>query len=149
MSPPGPWTPRELTRSAVAETCLNICFHGIGSPARDLEDGEAPYWVGRETFLRVLDEVATWPRVALSFDDGNASDIEIGLPALKDRGLQATFFVLAARLDQPGSLSRDAVRELHTAGMTMGSHGMDAPPVARYAGTGSGRRTGRGQAGHR
>lgn len=112
----------------MGEACLNLCFHGIGSPTRDLEDGEEPYWVERDTYLHVLDEVMTWPRVALSFDDGNASDVEIGLPALQERGLDATFFVLAGRLDQPGSLSRSAVRELRAAGMGIGSHGMDHRP---------------------
>ena len=45
----------------------------------------------------------------ISFDDGNASDLEIGLPALLERGLTATFFVLAGRLGRPGSLDADEV----------------------------------------
>lgn len=107
---------------------VNVCFHGVGTPARELEPGEAPYWVDHATFLAVLDVVADDPRVRISFDDGNASDIELGLPALLERGLIATFFVLAGRIDQPGSLSTDHVRSLATAGMRIGTHGMDHRP---------------------
>lgn len=107
---------------------VNVCFHGIGTPARRLEPGESPYWVDRDTFLAVLDAVATDPRVRISFDDGNASDIEVGLPALLERGLSATFFVLAGRLDRPGSLGTHDVQALAAAGMTIGTHGMDHRP---------------------
>lgn len=104
---------------------INICFHGIGTPGRELEVGESAYWITADMFERMLDEIATWPNVRLSFDDGNASDIEIGLPALRARALDATFFVLAGRLESPGSLDADAVRELRRQGMDIGSHGMD------------------------
>ena len=99
---------------------VNVCFHGIGTPQRVLEPGEDSYWISRDTFLGVLDRVVDRDHVRLSFDDGNASDVEFALPALLERGLTATFFVVAGRLDQPGSLSRDDVRRLHDAGMTIG-----------------------------
>jgi peptidoglycan/xylan/chitin deacetylase (PgdA/CDA1 family) len=102
---------------------VNICFHGIGTPGRELEPGEDTYWVTTDSFLSILDEVASWPSVHLSFDDGNTSDVEIALPALVERGLRAEFFVLAGRLDQPGSLGADDVRALDRAGMTIGNHG--------------------------
>ncbi|PKH37438.1 Polysaccharide deacetylase [Nocardioides alpinus] len=110
---------------------VNVCFHGVGTPARELEPGEAPYWIDVPTFLGVLDLVVNDPRVQLSFDDGNASDVLIGLPALLERGLDATFFVLAGRLDQPGSLSTQDVRDLAAAGMRIGTHGMDHVPWRR------------------
>lgn len=107
---------------------VNVCFHGIGTPGRELEPGEDAYWVDPPTFHGVLDAVAGRPDVRLSFDDGNASDAEIALPALVERGLHATFFVLAGRLDEPGSLSADAVRDLVGHGMAVGSHGMHHHP---------------------
>jgi peptidoglycan/xylan/chitin deacetylase (PgdA/CDA1 family) len=110
------------------ESVINICFHGIGTPARELEPGESRYWIGVDTFHRVLDDLAGWPAVRISFDDGNASDIEIGLPALRARGLSADFFVLAGRLGAPGSLDEPAVKELVAAGMTVGTHGMNHIP---------------------
>lgn len=103
---------------------LNICFHGIGTPQRELEPGEAPYWIGVDQFHRILDEIATWPHTRISFDDGNASDLEVGLPGLLERNLRADFFVLAGRLDSTGSLDRDGVRELQRNGMVIGTHGM-------------------------
>lgn len=105
-------------------TATNLCFHGIGTPGRALEPGEDRYWVSRDAFLRILDALVDRPSVLLSFDDGNVSDVEIGLPALVERGLTATFFVLAGRLEDRGSLAADQVRELVSAGMRIGSHGM-------------------------
>lgn len=75
-------------------------------------------------FQRILDEIATWPSTQISFDDGNASDAEIGLPALVQRGLSAHFFPIAGRLDMRGSLGPDEVRDLATHGMAVGTHGM-------------------------
>jgi peptidoglycan/xylan/chitin deacetylase (PgdA/CDA1 family) len=102
----------------------NICFHGIGTPERELEPGEDRYWVDTDRFLRILDEIARWPSVAISFDDGNASDARIGLPALVDRGLHGSFFLLAGRLGLPGSVGHDDVKHLVGSGMTIGTHGM-------------------------
>jgi hypothetical protein len=103
---------------------INVCFHGVGKPTRELEPGEAGYWISEDQFNRILDEVVTWPAVRLSFDDGNTSDLEIALPALLERGLRADFFALAGRLDMPGALDPDGVRELHRYGMRIGTHGM-------------------------
>lgn len=107
---------------------LNVCFHGIGTPGRDLEPGEAAYWITTDQFHRYLDRLVGRPEVRISFDDGNASDAEIGLPALRERGLRAIFFVLAGRLDRPGSLASEQVRELVGVGMSVGTHGMDHRP---------------------
>ena len=106
-------------------TVTNVCFHGIGTPARDLEPREQSYWVGRDAFLEILDALVGHPEVRISFDDGNASDLEIALPALVQRGLTATFFVLAGRLEARGSLTTEHVRELGRAGMAIGTHGME------------------------
>ncbi len=107
---------------------VNLCFHGIGAPTRATEPGEDDYWISADLYHRVLDLAAADPRVRISFDDGNTSDLEVGLPGLVERGLDATFFVLAGRLDQPGSLSTEDVRALTAAGMRIGSHGMDHRP---------------------
>jgi len=74
-------------------------------------------------FEQVLDAVVGRDDVLLTFDDGNASDVEIALPRLLERGLTAEFFVLAGVLGQPGKLDPDGVRELRKAGMAIGSHG--------------------------
>ncbi|ERG64529.1 hypothetical protein L332_08720 [Agrococcus pavilionensis RW1] len=104
-------------------TTTLLCFHGIGTCREEREPGESRYWVTQDAFQRMLDEVADAPRAGLSFDDGNRSDVDIALPALEERGLTATFFALAGRLDDPASLSAGDLRALAGAGMRIGSHG--------------------------
>lgn len=107
---------------------VNLCFHGVGRPLRPLEPGEDRYWISETLFQHVLDEVGDRPNITLSFDDGNTSDLAIGLPALMERNLGAHFFLLAGRLGTRGSLGEEDVRQLANAGMTIGSHGMSHRP---------------------
>ena len=104
---------------------INVCFHGIGQPQRTLEPGEDRYWITKDSFRRILDVLAERPEVHISFDDSNDSDLVHALPELVDRGLRATYFVLAGRFGAAGSLDEDDVRELAGHGMSIGSHGMD------------------------
>lgn len=101
---------------------INICFHGIGT-GEEREPGGANYWIGRDLFLGVVDDLRDRADVRISFDDGNASDIEVGLPALLERGLLATFFPLAGRLGESSSLGVDDLRLLRSSGMGIGTHG--------------------------
>lgn len=107
---------------------INLCFHGIGTIDHEREAGESRYWVDKERFLRILDEVRESPDVRLSFDDGNRSDVEVAFPALSERALRASFFALAGRLDDPASLSPFDLRYLRNAGMEIGSHGWAHTP---------------------
>jgi peptidoglycan/xylan/chitin deacetylase (PgdA/CDA1 family) len=107
---------------------INLGFHGIGTPERELEPEEDQYWIEPDRFEELLDVAQEMPSVRLTFDDGNASDLSIALPALVDRGLTASFFVIAGRLGQPGSLAADDVRGLSEAGMTIGTHGLRHRP---------------------
>jgi peptidoglycan/xylan/chitin deacetylase (PgdA/CDA1 family) len=102
----------------------NVNFHGVGEPPRELVAGEAMVWLDTDRFLRTLDWLRGRSDVWISFDDGNRSDIEIALPALLERGMTATFFVLAGRLDDAQSLGVEDVRRLRAAGMAIGSHGL-------------------------
>ncbi len=107
---------------------INLTFHGIGEPERSLEPGEQALWISHEQFLSVLDCVAHRSDVAISFDDGNASDVEQALPALLERGLSATFFVVSGRLGAPHFLDEAGMRALAAAGMMIGCHGMRHRP---------------------
>jgi peptidoglycan/xylan/chitin deacetylase (PgdA/CDA1 family) len=102
---------------------VNLTVHGIGPVDRDLAPDEDSTWVSVEQFEQVLDAVVGCPDVRLTFDDGNASDREIALPRLLERGLTAEFFVLAGLLGEPGRLRVEDVRELMACGMAIGSHG--------------------------
>lgn len=106
-------------------TSVVVTVHGIGTPKRDLEPGEDRTWVTLDQFERVLDAAAGRPDVRITFDDGNDSDVELALPRLVERGLAAEFFLLAGRMDRPGSVDRTGLRQLLDAGMSIGSHGWD------------------------
>lgn len=103
-------------------------FHGIGTPDRALEPGEAPYWISRDLLVATLDLAAVHAdavRVDVTFDDGNASDLAIGAEELGRRGIAATFFVLSARIGMRGALSAEDIRTLSRQGHGIGSHGAD------------------------
>ena len=61
--------------------------------------------------------------IAVTFDDGDASVIDVAWPLLAERGIQATVFVLSERIDRPGSLSTADLRTLAAAGWEIASHG--------------------------
>jgi peptidoglycan/xylan/chitin deacetylase (PgdA/CDA1 family) len=107
----------------VEASVVTLTVHGIGPAGHEFAPGEERTWVGIEQFEQMLDAAVGRSDVQLTFDDGNASDLDVALPRLVERGLTAEFFVLAGLLGQPGRLDRDGVRELHRAGMWIGSHG--------------------------
>lgn len=107
---------------------INFCFHGVGVCASEREPGEARYWIAEDLFKRVLDEASNRSNVRLSFDDGNRSDVEVALPELSARGLDATFFVIADRLDDERSLHADDLVLLRESGMQIGNHGWSHIP---------------------
>ena len=122
---------------------LSFALAGTGvAIVPDLRPGAAPAEAAAEKPERVRRKGALrragWPAVRLSFDDGNASDVEIGLPGLLERGLTATFFPLAGRLDTPAASAAD-LTALPGQGMTVGTHGMwhvpwrGLPPAERDA----------------
>lgn len=105
---------------------VNVNVHGIGPrPTRPLDEGEDRVWISVEQFEGLLDATIGRPDVTLTFDDGNLSDLEIGLPRLLERGLRARFYVCAGLLGEPDRLDAAGVRELQGAGMVIGSHGWD------------------------
>ena len=114
-----------MIRPDVPDQILNLNFHGIGRPiGRDFGPNERDYWVTPETFTAALDACADRGDIALSFDDGNWSDLEVALPALQQRGLSATFFIVPGWLGEPGFMSKQDLKELVAAGMTIGNHGL-------------------------
>jgi peptidoglycan/xylan/chitin deacetylase (PgdA/CDA1 family) len=72
--------------------------------------------------------------VLLSFDDGTDAQFTVALPELQQRHLTATFFVPTVVIDKPGYFSTDQVRQLDTAGMTIGAHTWDHRRVDKYQG---------------
>jgi peptidoglycan/xylan/chitin deacetylase (PgdA/CDA1 family) len=107
----------------VSHRIVNILFHGIGKAPRRLTLGEAELWVETGSFRTLLGTARARDDVRISFDDGNRSDFEIALPTLLELDLTASFFIVAARLEVPGFVTRDDVRNLADAGMAIGLHG--------------------------
>jgi peptidoglycan/xylan/chitin deacetylase (PgdA/CDA1 family) len=100
-------------------------FHGIGEPVRPMDPpDEINVWLDTEDFASLIERVAHVPRVEITFDDGNKSDVDIALPILLEHGLTATFLPIVAKLGEPGYLSEGDVRLLVRSGMTVGTHGM-------------------------
>jgi peptidoglycan/xylan/chitin deacetylase (PgdA/CDA1 family) len=109
----------------VAQRILTLCFHGVGSPKRQLETDEEQFWLESGQFAEILETIRSHERpVDLTFDDSNESDVIEVLPKLMSAGLIAQFFVIAGRVDSAGSLSSQQVQQLHNSGMVIGSHGM-------------------------
>ena len=104
----------EVRRAAAGrgpETGMNgliaLNFHGIGTPAREIEPGEAPYWVATERFDAILDRIAAHPeraRIRITFDDGNLSDLTVALPALGRAASRG--FLRAERADRRAGIAR-------------------------------------------
>jgi peptidoglycan/xylan/chitin deacetylase (PgdA/CDA1 family) len=107
----------------VPDSVVNLTVHGIGPARHELAPGEDQTRIGIGQFERLLDAVVGRADVRITFDDGNASDVDIALPRLLERGLAAEFFVLVGLLNRPGRLDPDGVRALQRSGMAVGSHG--------------------------
>lgn len=78
-------------------------------------------------FLNALQTGASLPEkpVILSFDDGYRDNYENAFPALRERNMTATFFVVSDFIDQerPEYLTWDMAREMLAGGMSIESHG--------------------------
>jgi peptidoglycan/xylan/chitin deacetylase (PgdA/CDA1 family) len=114
-------------------------YHRIGEADRQPDDDV--YTVALENFaeqLRILDHCgcaavtmaqagpsAGPPLVALTFDDGFASDLHAAAPLLAAHGRQATYFLSPALVGRPGYLTWDEARELSRLGHEIGAHGWD------------------------
>jgi peptidoglycan/xylan/chitin deacetylase (PgdA/CDA1 family) len=105
---------------------MNACLmrHGIGPLPPHVGADETPYWISRESFDTIVELMQKIP-ARLTFDDGNATDATIALPALMKAGLKASFFIPSARIGTEGYVSEDTIRELHSGGMEIGSHGCE------------------------
>ena len=101
-----------------------LAFHGVGLVPRSREPGEERYWLEKERFLRILDLLAKRNDVELSFDDGNISDLEIALPALMEREMRATFFLVCDWVGSSGFLNVADIHVLVKSGMEIGYHGL-------------------------
>jgi peptidoglycan/xylan/chitin deacetylase (PgdA/CDA1 family) len=112
---------------------LVLTFHGLGEPPDVVQAGERPYWWRKDSFARLLHELKIVPpstklKIAITFDDGNASDALIALPELAKNQLTASFFICAGRIGSTHYLDVPMIRDLLSNNMNIGSHGMNHQP---------------------
>lgn len=74
----------------------------------------------------LIDADSPPPAVALTFDDGGASALEIAR-RLEERGWRGHFFVTTGRIGTPGFLDSKGLRELVARGHDVGSHSHTHP----------------------
>jgi peptidoglycan/xylan/chitin deacetylase (PgdA/CDA1 family) len=149
-----PLTPGTPTEIAARSTVPVLCYHQVreytaadGAGARPLicppavlqRQLEAVLAAGMQpvTGEALVDHLQLGTPLAdnavlISFDDASGGQYTHALPILQRLGVPATFFVMTVVLDRPNWLSRDDVRELDAAGMTVASHTWDHHPVTRY-----------------
>jgi peptidoglycan/xylan/chitin deacetylase (PgdA/CDA1 family) len=68
--------------------------------------------------------------LVITFDDGHVSNFAVALPVLLEHGLRATFFITAGSIGSGETMSWRQLRELHAAGMEIGSHTLTHRPPA-------------------
>lgn len=74
----------------------------------------------------VMADKAYSRKSAITFDDGLVDAYTIGYPALKERNIPFTLFVLSRKVGQPGYLSKEMLRELAADPLcTIGVHGTE------------------------
>lgn len=115
---------------------FTINFHGLGEPHSNVMQDESRFWCDEREFERFLDAIIDFQskpqretEIRITFDDGNKSDLRIGVPALVERGLDATFFVCSDRLRNPIYLSPTDLAEMESRGMMIGCHGATHVPL--------------------
>ncbi|MBI5142730.1 MAG: polysaccharide deacetylase family protein [Nitrospirae bacterium] len=86
-------------------------------------------WIAGNGFLtqtvagiRGLSAADAAKSVALTFDDGQASDYETAFPMLSGRGMKATFYIATDFVGQAGYVDWRQLRDMQAYGMEIGSH---------------------------
>lgn len=126
-----------------------LMYHGLDSadePSGLTSKGELAYVVREEDFKKQMAHIAeqkivviklegrtgrvTSPEsgpdqvsIILTFDDGHVSNYTMALPVLKQYGFKGYFFITTDRINESHHLTDGMIRELHAAGMVIGSHG--------------------------
>jgi peptidoglycan/xylan/chitin deacetylase (PgdA/CDA1 family) len=116
--------PRE--QAVPPKALLHLLYHEL-RPARSeysyvLETAEFERHI--DLFAQIRSQTASelWPEI--TFDDGHRSNLELALPILQSRGLQAHFFITVGWTEQKsGYMTWNELRSLHQAGQLIGSHG--------------------------
>jgi Polysaccharide deacetylase len=123
-----------------ADNFVCLMYHDLGTevvPGRPPSPSHLTYVVSGAQFAKQLAYLrsAGWKgckvsdalqgtehAVALTFDDGSSTDIELAAPALSYAGFTATFYVVTSKVGTLGYLSPNDIRSLAKSGFEIGSH---------------------------
>ena len=148
-------TPRNDLAAVAARARIPVlCYHQIRTPTSADEASARPYIVRPSVFaaqMRALERAGyrtvtgeqfvehllrgtRLPRkpVLLTFDDASAGQYTQAFPVLRRHRFKATFFIMTVALGKRGWLTREQVRKLDRAGMTIGGHTWDHKAVPDY-----------------
>jgi peptidoglycan/xylan/chitin deacetylase (PgdA/CDA1 family) len=120
-----------------------LMYHELELPGRPLcqsDPGYVRYILSQESFRAQMTwlarngwrglsvgEALAYPSgksVAITFDDGCETDLIAAAVILKENGFNATFYVTAGFIGQPGYMSSVQLRQLHGLGFEIGCHSM-------------------------
>ena len=115
---------RLLPRPSVPGDCrIGICFHGIGPQRRALESDEAGYWVGRDQFLAILDEIMQWPQGRSELRRRQPLRPRDRLARVARTRVERGVLRLGGTAGRCGEPGAEDLRTLVDAGMDVGTHG--------------------------
>jgi len=120
------------TRERPTPDVLILNYHGIGADGEQYTVDEAQF-AEQLNLLRGMGFVTTSfadyfkgqverPAVILTFDDGRKDAITHALPALSQRRMRGTFFIITGSVGKTGFLTWSDIGSLRAAGMEIGSH---------------------------
>lgn len=133
-----------------------LTYHYLGEPDASVPESHRGLYVTPAEFARQLADLTAWGfrtlsaeeaiaaveggeapgrAVWLTFDDGHQDNFSPGLDLLRQRGHRATFFVVAepSLTGAPGYVDVGMLREMVQAGMSIGSHSLTHPRLARLS----------------
>ena len=115
-----------------------LMYHGLHAGESDSVRFDPVYSVTPADFAKQLDwlhangyrsirlddsENPRTKQIVISFDDGDASNVTVALPLLRERSMIAEFFITGDFIGRPGMLTAQDVKALAQAGMGIQSHG--------------------------
>jgi peptidoglycan/xylan/chitin deacetylase (PgdA/CDA1 family) len=114
---------------------ISLLYHDVvdgdaGASGFSGADADA-YKLDEPNFIAHLDAISQTRDesrpVLLTFDDGGVSAHTRIAPLLEIRGWRGHFFIVTAKIDQPGFLTRAQIADLHRRGHHIGSHSHTHP----------------------
>lgn len=130
-------------------------YHGLVDRTEPrIDSNDVKYWVPIGQFTEQLDQIrqagcrvlllkhlesiqaegaGCGRHTVLTFDDGRASDYLLAYPQLMERRISAEFFLNTAKIDTPGFLTWQEIREMQGQGMSFQSHSHEHLDLTRLS----------------